>query len=178
MTDALRRIFIAIPISDNLQQKVINWEGDLTKIPMRFLRGKDLHVTLVPPWYVNDTKDAEDTFKKEVAKHGRFTIAFDEISFGPNIYQPQLIWAKGRAPKDLTDLCNDLFRGFGKNNNRPFVLHLTLARFHPEDFSTFSIKKIGDKVAWVEEVNSIVMMESHLSKDGASYEIISKALLR
>ncbi len=55
-----------------------------------------------------------------------------------------------------------------------FLFHLTLARFRPEDFQFFTVKKIDDEINWEEIFNEFVIMRSRLSSDGADYEIMEK----
>ncbi|MCL4405435.1 MAG: 2'-5' RNA ligase family protein [Patescibacteria group bacterium] len=173
------RVFVAIPISDSLQERIVGWEKDVLKIPVRFLKGKDLHVTVLPPWYVDDIANPEKILKKEASKHGRFTVVFNKVSFGPNIYQPRLVWAEGTTTQNMIELHDGLSKAFHNSDEiRPYKLHLTLARFRMESFPTFPIKKLEEKILWSEDVDSIVMMESHLYREGASYEIVSRVLLR
>jgi 2'-5' RNA ligase len=175
----LHRVFVALPISDQLQKEIVGWEKNLPNMPVRYLKGRNLHVTLIPPWYTEDLNELEDLLKKEASRYGRFDIRFNEVSFGPNIYQPRLIWATGNASVDIIDLRDRLADIFAQRRGvERFRLHLTLARFQLTDFPTFPIKKLDERIDWSEGVNSIVIMESHLSREGADYEIIAKALLR
>ena len=59
-----------------------------------------------------------------------------------------------------------------KHTHKNFIMHVTIARFRQEEFSSFPIKKIDDKVSWQERIGSFVLMESHLSREGADYEIL------
>lgn len=54
-------------------------------------------------------------------------------------------------------------------------MHLTLARFREEDFTNFPAKKLDEEVVWNETASSIVLMQSHLSRQGADYEILMEA---
>lgn len=169
---------MAIPISDRLQKEISAWEKNLPALPLRYLVGRNLHITLIPPWYVDDIGKCDGLVKK-TSRFGRFNIKFNTVSFGPNIYQPRLIWATGNAPPEIIGLRDALSDIFDQpKETRPFRLHLTIARFNPIDFPTFPIKKLKENVLWEEEVNSVVVMESHLSRQGADYEIIAKAPLR
>ena len=171
------RVFIAIPISEKLQKEILQWRrAKLARLDsyVRWLAGKNLHLTLIPPWYVNNPKDATnllDAIAYEKLVRG-FVMEFRRVAFGPlepPRGKPRLIWVEGPTPAPL--------KNFDTRERRPFRLHLTLARFRPEDFSQFPIKKLNEPVSWREEVKEIVLMESHLSPQGADYEIIFRKSL-
>lgn len=171
------RIFVAVPISPFLQDAALEWEKSFSDLPVRWLAGKNLHITLVPPWYEKDTDSAKDKLNKITAAGG-FEIEFKKINFGPDPHRPRLIWAEGSAPKEIVALKDGACEIFNRpKESRPFLLHLTLARFRPETFSSFVVKKLDERVAWTDNVRSIVLMESHLSRRGADYEIIAESNL-
>lgn len=166
-----RRIFLAVKISEPLQEEILEFENDFRKLPVRWLAGKNLHVTLVPPWYEEDIESAVSKIKN--TRTNPFYIEFSKVVYGPNPRSPRLVWAEGKAPAELIELEKLLENALGqKPENRPFLLHLTLARFRPEDFSRFLRKWLDENVDWKEEVKNFVLMESHLSRDGANYEVL------
>jgi len=167
-----KRIFVALPISASLEADILAWEEKYARLPVRWLDGKNLHVTLVPPWYEEDVESV--VRKLGTVRQGKFGMSFETVSFGlPG--SPRLIWAEGVAGPDMIKLKDNVLKmTVAKPENRPFRLHLTLARFRPEDFPRFPIKKINDRVDWQEEVSSFVLMESHLSREGADYEVLQK----
>ncbi len=170
------RVFVALPISEKLQNKVLEWEKDLPSLPVRYIRGGNLHVTLLPPWSVEDLSGLGAMLRQGASRHGRFIIRLNEVSFGPNTYQPRLVWATGSASIDIVEVRDDLADIFSQiKEAKPFKLHMTIAYFRPEDFSAFPVRRLDKKVEWVEGINSIVLMESHPSRDGVDYEIIDRA---
>lgn len=192
------RIFVAIPISEALQEEIVQWEKVYQELPVRWISGKNLHITLVPPWYEEDISHVDTLLRVIAEKQVPHVIHFHSVSFGPrpvrdpkskisanvsrrlisNGARPKqfrLIWAEGRASRELSELKEELGRArMQKGDSRPWVMHLTLARFRPKTFSSFSIKNLHEKVHWEEEVRSMVLMESHLSKEGADYEILKE----
>lgn len=179
-----RRIFIAIPISQKLRNKVFDWQkkfqpdfGKSNKI-IRWLPEKNLHITLIPPWDEENPKKIAESLDKISGKFSPFEIRFDKINYGPDPIRPRLIWAWGRNPRMLSELKSKLENiPETPRGKRPFTLHLTLARFNPEDFNSFALKKLNEKVDWHETVDSIVLIESHLSSYGADYKILKKISL-
>lgn len=166
-------------ISEALQSEIISWAEDFKPLPVRWLQGKNLHITLVPPWYEEKVEKISSVL--ESAIHGvakPFEISFSRVAYGPNPRSPRLIWAEGVTSQQLLALKDHVERVLGiKPEHRPFQLHLTLARFRPEDFSQFPIKHLNEKVSWKDTVQSVALVESHLSSEGADYEVISEVLL-
>lgn len=146
---------------------------------VRWLAGKNLHITLVPPFYVDDqelhkVKNALQT----VRGFGVFEISFSRVAFGPNLRQPRLIWAEGETPKEMPNLQKKIYEIFGKEpEKRPLKLHLTIARFRSENFSSSPIKKLDEKVDWLDKADRVVLFESVLSSAGADYERLQEVLL-
>ena len=172
------RIFLAIPITPSLQNAILEWENGFIKLPVRWLVGKNLHTTLVPPWYEEESQieGCKTQITEATSGFKPFELKFTRVTFGPDPREPRLIWAEGTAPKEIVELRDKLLRVFSRPaEKRTFKTHLTLARFRPETFSSFPVKNLDEKVYWPEKVSSVVLMESHLSRDGADYEVIAEA---
>lgn len=169
------RIFIAIPISKKLQKEVKKYREFYPDLKIRWLEGKNLHITLIPPWEEKNVEKVKAVLRPLENKFSQFEIEFKSVFFGPNQYNPRLIWATGKAPEQIVKLKKDLESALkmpsGKNE---FLLHLTLSRFRPEDFRNFSVKKINDEINWQDTANEFVIMRSHLSRSGADYEILKR----
>lgn len=177
----MKRIFIAIPISENLQREILNWEKskpDLQKLPIRWLAGKNLHITLAPPWQENDIEGVTKKLQYAAKNFKPFEIELVKVNFGPKENNPRLIWAEGMLCGELADFKEKLESVFRvKKENRPYLPHLTLARFKPEDFAGFAVKNLDEKVSWKETADNVAIMESKLSPNGAEYEILHKIKL-
>lgn len=188
----MHRIFVAIPISSELQKTILDWRENYQQsshqlhhqsphqLPIRWLPGKNLHITLIPPWYENDPPSIIAKFQSIKNKISPLNIRFTKITYGPNPTRPSLIWVSGKAPQALLDLQKELQKILQENGlkippeNRPFLLHLTLARFREENFHNFPIKILNENISWPENISAIVLMRSHLSQSGADYEILEK----
>jgi len=152
-----RRVFIAIKISKPLENEIKKWSEDFIKIA---------------GWPFD-----ESHFSKRVnhSKINSFNIHFSETSLGPNPRSPCLIWAEGKTPNEILKLKDALERELQINaGRRSFLTHITLARFRPELFSSFKIKKLNERMNWNESVSSFVLMESRASPEGADYEILKE----
>ncbi len=171
-------MFIAIPLSGNFQNFSLNFQKKHPFLPVRWLFGHNLHITLIPPFYEDKEKLKEllREFKPEVSP---FNLNFEKITFGPS-HEKRLIWFEGKTPPEIIKLKNQLEKYLRNKeipievNTRPFLLHVTLARFRPEDFQKFPVKNLDEHSALQEKIDSFVLMESHLAPQGAEYEIIDK----
>jgi len=178
----IKRLFVALPISEKLQAEIAAWEKKFSQLPVRWLAGKNLHITLVAPW-----EEAEENIPGilEILKNYRndpalknfpkiTEIDFSKVRFGPSPFTPRLIWAEGETPAELTELKKTLGRVLNLPDHRPFSPHLTLARFRPEEFNGFSIKELDESIDWTETFTDFVLMESRLLPDGADYRIMER----
>lgn len=60
------RLFIAITLSEELQKEILAWEVLWQKrldSRIRWLAGKNLHLTLVPPWYEENVGETVRVFE-------------------------------------------------------------------------------------------------------------------
>lgn len=173
-----RRIFIACVISDKLQNIINNWRTRFADFPVRWIPLDHLHVTLVPPWYEQHVEKIISLLQSIQLPVRQFSIKFDNVTLGPDMEHPRLIWATGVMPEDLillkTSLANILKR---KEEKRTPLLHLTLARLNKKQLLMFPKKDFSEIVSWEEQIISFSVMESHLKRTGAVYETLVKISL-
>ncbi len=176
-----RRIFLAVLASGELARSADEFSRKYSRLPVRWLKSHNLHFTLVPPWYAEDVNTAItllgrlDRLPAQTGLPDPFDIFLNRVSFGPSPREPRLIWAEGQAPKPMADLKSALERCLGQRpESRPVRLHLTLARFRPENFQGFPVKQIDEQVSWRMTVDSFALLESHLSQSGAEYELLKE----
>jgi len=156
------RIFIALPISEDIKQAVDIWTHDYEKLPVRWISRKNLHVTMIPPWEESDVKVAKEKLNTISGKIGEFNVEFKKIVYGPlHRRPPNLIWASGLVPKQAVILKDELERIFAiSNSRRSLFMHMTLARFNERHFSSFPVKHLDEEISWPNKVNSLILMES------------------
>jgi 2'-5' RNA ligase len=169
------RIFVALQVSGALEKSALEWRKQYAALPVRWLGGKSLHVTIIPPWEESDVRNVTETLKTLEGTTGLFEMVFTRVTYGPKQREPRLIWAEGEAPDQIFALKHGIERVLMKSpETRPFRLHLMLARFAPEEFSKFSVQTIRDRIAWREPVVSFVLMESKLSPAGSEYTVLGE----
>lgn len=176
MNQNLKRIFVALPISLEFQNEILKFQKKFKNLNTRWIDGKNLHLTLVPPWYEKDINLVLEKLKSLEGQFVNFKIRFNLIELGPNQFNPRLIWAVGDRPKELLNLRLKILEVLNqKPENREFKTHLTLARFNSNQ--KFNNLKIKENFFWEEEFREFVLMESHLLKSGAEYEVLERIKL-
>lgn len=168
-----RRVFVAVTLPRSARDEVAAWQARYRQLPVRWISGENLHVTLVPPWYTDDAKAVRETLGMVVGR--RFTLNFRNVSYGPDSRAPRLIWAEGETPPELPNLKAAVERYADRDHDaRPYAMHMTLARFRPEEFSSFPVKVIADRVQWSFPAETFALMESHLAPEGAEYRVLEE----
>lgn len=181
------RIFVALPISKGLQEKVASWQ-EMHGLGRR-VRGRDLHVTLIPPW---SEKKGEETGgvanvlgRLSAIPLTPFTMEFRELVSMPNANVPNLVWVAAEdttGPPELYDLTASLERVLaGRMQKRDFEFcpHLTLTYCDLEEHnSPESMAHHSNAIDWKEEVTSFVLMESQKTDEGTRYEVLAEFPLK
>ncbi|TSC60404.1 MAG: 2'-5' RNA ligase [Parcubacteria group bacterium LiPW_15] len=175
------RVFVGIPISEELREKIGKWAESHKDWPLRFVSGTGLHITLVPPWYAENSDCAVGQLDDIATAVKPFNIKFKKITFGTSSKRPRLIWTMGEDydKEGMLRLKAVAEAVFGqKPEVRPYSPHLTIARFKEEDFGKMPTKELDENVDWEMEVNFVVLYESKLHHSGAEYEILKKIELK
>ena len=203
-----RRIFIAIQVPEELKNAAEAYLGPFfndrnTRIPKR----EGWHITVVFCGYLDD-KEVEvlaGIVKDAYSKFKSFEFAPQKILFAPqnrpacnasrsNAGRPRMIWLTFKNSSQFADLKNEiedailsyqakgLFRSFRQETREPNI-HLTLARFEEDYFSQIENILPQEGVDLSKEANpfpikKIDIMESHLSRKGADYELVARIDLK
>ena len=178
----MRRIFVALPLPHNLQIELSQVQREYPELPAKWVRPKNLHITLA---FLGNKSEEEIgricNIVKEIARnHSSFQLLLEKIQYGPPEKTPRMVWATGRAEKELTSLVKEIREALSESHTT-ITLHITLARINqwelqtiPEEEQIDVSKEINIKVP----VESIVVMESRLKRGGAEYTILQEATLQ
>jgi len=178
-----RRVFIAINFPEQVKNRLLKYQDQWADMSMRWTRKDNLHLTLVFIGYVTDDEMLEICqLAKEIGqKHQPFEINFDKICLGPPNRPPRMIWITGQPVVQLAQLRNDLektifnskevdFKGSGYKLFNP---HITLARFGQNQLWPKGQKlEVDQKIDLAIPVETIEVMESHISRGGAEYSVL------
>jgi len=179
MRDKPARVFIAIGITEKLQAEILEWEKDWQVLPVRWQSGKNLHITLIPPWHESDPDTVMRLLKNSSGRLAPFEIEFTSVRFGPSPEHPRLIWTEGKPNQEILALKQMVEKATGHKSEYSKVgeewrMHITLAKFNEQDFPTFTIKKLDQAVSWKQEVNHVHLMESHEDASGTDYTLLEE----
>src|SRR3989304_849526 len=139
------KIFIGIPLGGGIIKHIAKWRKS-HKQKLKEVNWKvnsDLHITLIPP-YLGDAKLALAVIKKLAETQKAFAINFQEIAFGPSPAHPRLIWLKSKERVKLQYMKKQLEKLNPEfpRLKRPFLTHVTLARFKAKQFDTLQTRKL------------------------------------
>jgi 2'-5' RNA ligase len=178
------RIFIAIDIPEGLKDVAEKEIEGFYKNPLaRAVERENWHITLVFCGYLDEEKlkELKEKAKKIAEKTEKFELAPDKIIFAPPAKNPRMVWLTfKRSPKFLK--LSKEFSQFSKNS-RETLPHLTLIRF--KEFYYPNLKKLlpengtdlkNEGKSFI--IESINIMESHLSPNGPKYELLCRNYLR
>ncbi|MCH7828506.1 RNA 2',3'-cyclic phosphodiesterase [Patescibacteria group bacterium] len=173
----LHRIFLAINLPEKTRKELLGYKEKWLKLPARWITPENLHVTLV---FLGNTSDKEllevQRIAREIAaKHKQFSFFLQKIAYGPSEKQPRMIWTKGTMSKELLSLQKDLAGALGYQEERPFSLHITLARLNEWEFRMIEPEErpeVNEEISLKIPVSSLQVMESRLKRTGAQYSVI------
>lgn len=180
-----KRVFIAINLPEEVKKSL---EKALDKIqPLfgpeaRFLSSANWHLTLEFLAYQDDDSvsriaQALETISREFTQPA---IAFEKIVYGPVGKTPRMIWLTGskETSAELNKIKNVLEEELHnqgvrfRQEHRAFQAHLTLARF--EETIKGELPPLDIAFDREFEAQSIDLMESHLRRSGAEYDVLSR----
>lgn len=164
-------------ISEDFKEK-ISLEKVAEENPfVRPIEAKNLHITLIPPWYEQNLEDLVKEFKDIKLNKKPFKISFSSIELGPHRKRPRFIWIKGDFSAEMDNLKVELEKIFeAKGSRRKFTPHVTIARF-PKNTLMENRKFKSRKIKWEEKINAIFLVESKLSREGAEYTVLTERRL-
>jgi len=169
------KLFVGISISKRLKIKIDNWVGSkLSSLKVRIIPSKNLHITLIPPWYEKNLNEAVQKMNKIKGKIDSFELKFEKITYGPKESMPRLIWLEGKGNESLTELQKKLECILKKITKRKLLPHVTIARFRYKDFLSFPLQKLEKKIKWKQKVGSIYLYESTALSSGSVYKVLKR----
>ena len=183
------RIFIAINLPEKIKKELSSFQKKWPTLPCRWVKKENLHLTLAFLGYLNEEQlnVVLKITKEVVEKNGPFSISLNKTCYGPGKkFPPRLVWVQGQRSEGLSKLKKCLDRLLSEQINflpekRDFLPHITLGRIKKWNFRQIEPEERPDvniEVSLEIPVNSIEVMESHLKRTGAEYEILKSFSLK
>jgi len=174
----MKRLFIAINLPDELKNKIEQITKKITDF--RWIPSKNWHLTLVFLGYQADEAIIPilESIRESAQNFPAPDIEFEKMILAPPDREPRMVWLNctKQTSKILGEIKNKLENDLITNRvtfkieNRPFNSHLTLMRFSND--SPILTYEIVDNLHFTSQ--SIDLMESHLKRSGAEYDILTK----
>jgi 2'-5' RNA ligase len=177
------RLFVALEIPRAVRDNLATLIRDLrTADPKaRWVRAENIHVTLkfigeVPPEKVEDIRGALSSVHSERAVE----LHFRGLGFFPNAKRPSVLWVGIDASPNLPSLADDIESSLEKlgfpREQRPYVPHLTIARFQPprihERLQSAIAQSSGREFGSL-RTGEFHLIESKLKPSGAEYTTLA-----
>jgi 2'-5' RNA ligase len=178
------RLFVALEIPSDVRDNLAEFIEEMTVLSeqaeqkwVRWVRPLNLHVTLK---FIGEVTDAKlDGIRGALAKirgDGPLDVQIRGIGFFPDEEQTTVLWtglaAKANLPSLVGAIDSALLSQGIKKENRPFVPHLTLARFAPPGIQKkllAAIKQNGEREFGPFQAREFHLIESKLKSAGAEY---------
>lgn len=183
----MKRIFVAVDISDEARRKVAAYvetlRNEFRNARVGWDKPEKLHLTLK---FLGDASENQlETLNKivgEIAgKISKFSLQIAETGIFPTQRNPRVLWIDIIDTAETLAKINNLLEaecekiGFEKEK-RKFVPHLTIGRVcEPNRASGLAKKHLENIFEPVEfEISEIVIYESKLLPTGSVYSVVSK----
>jgi RNA 2',3'-cyclic 3'-phosphodiesterase len=173
------RLFVALQIPSAVRVNLAEFVKPLRALgpQPRWVQPENLHMTLkfigeVPPERVAAIR----TGLAAVRSGGEVAIDFSGVGFFPNEKSPRVFWAGMNASPNLKTLASDIDNATQRlgipREQRPFLPHLTLARFQPPQLPEklrAAIQANAARDFGSLRTNQFHLIESKLKPSGAEY---------
>lgn len=188
----MKRLFIAINLSDEIKQKLARTEQEIAGLFDQEIRSKlfkwvskdNLHLTLLFLGAVEEAKLGQlcEIVKRVGEGQKPFAIKFNKICYGPpKIKPPRLIWLEIEKNQELLNLAEAIKKRVGESGilrkieQRDFSPHITLARIRTwlwRQIEPEERPEVEREPSLGFEVKSVEIMESQLKRAEAEYSVL------
>jgi 2'-5' RNA ligase len=180
------RAFIALEPPPEWKQELGNAQAQLKArlrgSSIRWIDPAQIHITLrFLGWvFPAEAEEVGGILKGTCEAFQPFSVSCAEIGCFPSVKRPRVIWAGINAPDDtlqrLHGRITEETRSIGEPpEDRPFSPHLTLGRvkqFERDGMGALErAREFRIQMPW--RMDQVLLMQSHLSPQGAEYERIS-----
>ena len=154
------RVFVGIKIAPEIAAQLAAFAIGLERPFARPVPTADIHLTLVPPWNEPSTADAVAKLGRVAESFAAFTLVFQHVGYGPQPRRPRLVWADCAAGEDITALQAALMQAYGRNEERAFQPHVTIARIRGDGRAIARNHPIDQQLSLTQRIESVELFQS------------------
>lgn len=170
----LQRVFVGIKVTDEIAKACVKLQADLADLPARFIPPEDIHLTLLPPWEMEDQSLVEEKLRQAVQPVKRFVLRLKRLAYGPDNARPRLAWIECEASGELIKLKRSIFKAFGMAENVSFLPHITIARFSNKNGDLIKLRSIDRPLDLSMPAESVELFASKLG-GATGYRVLASA---
>ena len=187
----MKRIFVAIDISEEARRKVSNYietlRDEFSNVRVGWEKAEKLHLTLKFLGDINDKqlKILTEAIEKTARQIFIFKLQIKETGVFPSPRKARILWLGLKDEhgnlQNLNEILESECEKFGfEKEKRNFKAHLTIARLRePQKSKELAQKHLQNEFAPIEfDVSEIVIYESKLQPQGSIYSIVSKHIFK
>lgn len=166
-----KRLFVAVEVPSEIRHELFEFASQLKQDGVKIVEEENLHITLRFIGEVPAAKLPEITERLKKVKPRKIDCTLKGIGVFPNERYISVVWV-GVESDGLAELAADVIdqlRGIGKEEDRPFSAHLTIARVKKKiDLKDF-LEKNKNKEFGKFTASGFTLFESRLTPKGPIY---------
>ncbi len=176
------RSFMAFELAPEIREQIrtISTELQKTRIPVRWVKVDNIHLTIIFLGSVDEDKidDIKEKVNSAVKRFPIFKIRINGVGVFPNWRRPRVIWVGlngeiERLSKFRDELQAELKVLGLKEEKRPYRPHLTIGRFKGPSNKDEELKWIIDRYhdisSDLQYLDELILFKSDLKPDGPIY---------
>jgi len=170
------RLFIAIPIPDDIKKKLIGLQRPVKGV--RWVPEEQLHLTLKFVGILEDARARQLNRALEKIRFDPFDIAISSTGFFPENGSPRVFWAGITHREELFNLQRDVDEIASKsgieNDRFTYLPHVTLARIKKRTVNRDQICPPGEDLCSRKFIaDRFILYQSLLSPEGAVHKKVA-----
>lgn len=172
------RLFIAIPLPEDIKQKALEMQGLLDKKLFRLAKVEQIHLTIA---FLGEMPEAESIVRKlERIRFQKFSLKTKGYGFFPSINKIRVVWIGLEENNEFIKLQHDIRNVF--NFKEKLMPHITIARartiiIDKENHWNKILSKIGnDDQEFI--VDRFILFESVAESEGHVHKILREFIER
>lgn len=180
MNSGSKRIFLGIPVSGEIKEKVKEIQEELPKDGLKLVNPENLHLTLkFIGWVREDKLEKIKEILRDLNFEKRFKVKVRKIGAFPSENSIRVIWFGLEDSKKIFSLHKLIDSSLSKLSpeEKRFSAHITLARAKLIDDKE-KLKKFLEKFKDIElgemTIDKVILYQSVLRREGPEYKVLEE----